>query len=367
MMENIDFDSGRLMGEMQKCLATLYTLSRYIPAFAELQEEYGPEEWNLDDDAEDFPVLRKALRRTLDEWYANTSPAEIVKTLTPFKYNPKLRPVLIHLRNWSRPKYKHYLESDHKGLPNDFAAPCPFLVMSDRRSNTSITKPVELTYGRTKIEVRNSLLRAEDGQLTVALLLLMRRSDCVVTEKTISFTTTREEIARTLDISNPWCETTRNRIWGGLTRLNDCRMTLTNAKGLRTLGGILSGARELEEDSDFQLRIHLDRDFITLFDEGYVALEPEIYFRLRPTLANLYLFLQRQRSFSEYGTLNPISIFKIYEYAGLGGIDPASKEDWYKRRIIKNSFSALAARRIITNRVVFTGDTVQIITIKSNE
>ena len=360
-MEYTYYDTGRLMGEMQKCLATLYTLSRYILEFAELQEEYGPEAWNLDDDDEEFPILRKALRRTLDEWYANTPPAEIVETLRPFKLMPKLRPALIHLRNWSRPKYRHYLESDHKGLPNDFAAPCPFLVISDRRSNTRITKPVVLTYGRTKIEVRNTLLRSEDGQLTVALLLLMRRSDCVLTEKTISFTTTREEIARTLDKRFPTHASTREAIWAGLTRLNDCRMTLTNAKGLRTLGGILSGASELVEDSDLQIRIHLDRDFITLFDEGYVALEPETYFSLRPTLANLYLFLQRQRSFSEYGTLNPVNIFKVYDYASLGGTNPDDKPKWRKRQTIKDAFEVLALRGVIVNKICYKGDTVTII------
>jgi hypothetical protein len=164
----------------------------------------------------------------------------------------------------------------------------------------------------------------------------------------MSFTTTYKEIAKVLGKKNPWAASTKEAVFKGLTRLNDCRMTLTNEKGLRTLGGILTGAREeLEEDSSLEIRIHLDRDFVELIDEGYTQLDPDIYFKSTPVQANLYLFLRHQREFSNNGRLErPISIFKIYEYAGLGGIN-SERPDKYKRRIIKKGLEGLKKRSII--------------------
>jgi hypothetical protein len=362
--QNNDFN------EVKKSFATLYNICKYIPGCEFVLDNY------LDDNGydnplipgyeEEWPKLTAEMdllaKEAFNNWLINASPKAITATLLPIRLTEKNRPFLVALKKIINPKYQYFLESDFKGLPKDFTAPTPFLVMEDTKDKHLLMRPLVREYGgKIRMEIRGTVLRAEDGQLTMALMILLGRKIPAISEKVISFTTTLEEIANVLGKKYPKKESTRNAIWNGLTRLNDCRITLTNAKGLRTLGGILNGARELEEDSNLEVRIHLDADFIRLYAEGYTNLDPNIYFPLKPTLANLYAFLQHQMSFNTTGTLAPISIFKIFDYAGLGGKKPKRKPVWYQRRVIRQALGTLYDLGIIHNQIVYKADQVSIV------
>jgi F0F1-type ATP synthase gamma subunit len=65
--------------------------------------------------------------------------------------------------------------------------------------------------------------------------------------------------------------------------------------------------------------------------------------------------------FNTMGTLNPISLFKMYDYAGLGGINPDSKPRWYKRQVIRHALEKLRKCGFIKNEVVYSNDLVSIV------
>ena len=124
-------------------------------------------------------------------------------------------------------------------------------------------------------------------------------------------------------------------------------MTLTNAKGLRTLGGILDGAQELNEDSNLEVDIYLDHHFVELIEEGYVSLDPEVYFKLPPREANLYMYLMRQQTFNTKGYLTPVGIGKVHDAAGLGGLHPERKTIRDIRAVLKKALHGLKKKGIV--------------------
>ncbi|NLT49695.1 MAG: hypothetical protein GXX85_02110 [Ignavibacteria bacterium] len=312
------------------------------------------------DDPESLQYVRKMVIKALWTWLAVSDYYEITATIAAVKSNPKLKAFLCTLRNLAPKEHNHLFDLTKNGMPNDFAIPTPFRVMP-KGAETHIRKSIYHGYGpNIKIEVRNSLMRAEDGKLTVALLNIAQNSPCEYSEKTISFTTNLTDIAKTLQKPNPYDEKTREAIWHGLTRINDCRMTLTNNRGLRTLGGIMAGANELEEDSNGDIRIHLDRDFVELLNEGYVKIDDNIYYKLSPAIANLYLFVlryafQQRECMDKYGNFEPISMDKLFDLAGLGNNEASSE---YKRKRIRMGLITLKYKGVIRSFSISTDDKV---------
>jgi hypothetical protein len=147
--------------------------------------------------------------------------------------------------------------------------------------------------------------------------------------------------------TNPYSESTRDAIWKSLERLRGVIITLTNRKGKRTLGGILDGAMELDENSSFDLEIFLDRTLIDMVKEGCASLDLEVYFKLPPKEANLYTYLQRQKTFNRYGFLSRVNIEKVYHVAGLGGLNSENKAKSQIRYELREILKKLQKKKII--------------------
>lgn len=308
--------------ELKSLLATMDQVSRKFPGCEKVRhtfaEFWGPSEWDVAE--EDLSEMRRYMAHFINRWLHDATEKDIAQRIR------RLPPVArIAIKDLVRPQYQHFFDRSYKGLPIDFAAPSPFLVMERKAGNWfPLNKPLIRKWGeegKIKISMLGTALKAEDGQLTYALLQILRTKKAEFTRKNIYFRTTRTEIAKAMYRRNPWDPDTREAIWDGLKRLRACVMELTNARGFRTIGGILDGARELEEDSAYEIGIYLDRNFIDLIEEGYVELEPEVFQKLSPREANLYKFLMHHESFNQSGYLKrPIGIAKVYDAAGLCGL-----------------------------------------------
>jgi hypothetical protein len=331
--------------EVRALLSTMNQVASRIPGCEFLASEYV-EKWTSNDATEEeLKEMRMDIKKPVHLWMKDEDEEKIVNVVKTL--HPACRSTLYGL---VRKQFRSFFESTYKALPNDFAAPTPFLVMERSAGNwIQLDKPIILKRGRTKIEIKGTALKAEDGWTTFALLLLTRQKKLEITRKNVYFRTTIIEIAKTmLKTSNPYSKSTRNAIWSSLERLRGSVLTLINPKGLRTLGGILDGAMELEEDSNLEVGIYLDRNFIELIDEGYIKLDPEIYFKLSPSQANLYAYLQRQESFNQYGCLNPVSIEKVIDASGLRGLHPENKTKSMKRCILKHALEGLQKKEVVS-------------------
>lgn len=336
--------------DTEKLIYTCYNVSQYIPGCTELIEYHDnlfTHKFDLESLDTTYQEILAEMRKGIKNWLEQADDLEIYKTLRPIRLNPELRKFLIALKilKLFPTKYRSFLESDNRGIPNDFVAPTPFLVMPKQAKDIALTKPLVRICGQTKIEIRGSVMRAEDQNLVSVLLMLCNKQAVKITEQTIGFRTSYKQIAEELRKKQPQSTSTKNGIFAGLTRIDTCRLTLTNIKGLRTLGGIITKVKELETKNGLELLIYLDRDFIKLVDEGFVKTDPETDFSLSPTQLNLFKYFQRQKLFKLKGVLMPVSIYKVFDYAGLGGIE--EKEKAYQRRILRKTLQELQDRRLI--------------------
>jgi hypothetical protein len=332
--------------EVKASYATLYNVSRYLPSCRHLTDDYvdilSPtykDSWTeLRQEMEDLA------KEYINYWLMNENPKVIAETLRPLQQTRRLRSILSILRTLALPEYQIYFDSDFKAIPNSFAMPSPFFVLSNKDKFVPITKTIIRKCGETTLEINGILLRAEDAQLTHALMFLMRRKLDKITEDGIHFTTSEVEIAKVMNKSNPYDKSTKQTTKEGLERLRGCVLTLTNAKGQWMIGGILNKATKMDKH---EIKIVLDKDFIDLLEMGYVGLDPEIHFRLSPADANIYRYLMRQQSFNTFGTLSKRYNRKMYEHAGLGGIDPERHSDSYIRYVLKRRLQNLQNEKLL--------------------
>ena len=341
--------------KLKRLHSTAYTLDKYIPMPEELiysdlwSYYYSLKESQRKEDFSDADVkeVRKIFKRYICRWLKAAPEEDIITLKTNLIYEGKMI-VLKVLHEIVPRKYKGFFESEDQAFPNDFAAPTLFLVMERKTKDCFISsnQPLIRRYGNTRLKISGTVLKAEDGKLTFALLRIMRRKKTEVTKKYISFKTTLIEISKELKKSNPWAA--KDAIWYGLKRLRQCHIDLRNEKGKIFSGGILDEAMELDEDSQEIVAIFLDLNFVKLFSGGYVSLDYDIYAKLRPTAANLYVFLMRQKSFKQSGRLRPWGINKIYTAAGLGGVNPNRHNLSYKRFQLKKALGILKETGIIT-------------------
>ncbi|MBN2611766.1 MAG: hypothetical protein JXB00_09455 [Bacteroidales bacterium] len=340
--------------ELEKRLTTLYHVSKHIPGCAELSNDFA-DCWSpaFKDDPNVIEEIDIALGEEINNWVQQNedNPETISKILHPLRVNKKLRPVLFTLKALAHVDYKHYFDSDYKGLPTALAAPVPFFpINSNEGKFIMLSKPVIKKYGNnTEMKISGMAMRSDDIKTIFALLQLMKDKRTYFTRKNLSFFVTIKEIGEQMQISNPSCETTRDAIWNSLERIRSCTIMITNEKGRRKLGGIIDGAQDLEEDSKLEIEIFFDRSFIELINLGYVSFNPKIIYSLRGRELNLYYYLQRQREFNTYGTygkLNPIGIFKIWDYANLDGVNKESSAA-NKRFYLKKALEGLQKHGVI--------------------
>jgi hypothetical protein len=349
MESDRDRYGGHNEGEHYPLLNTLYQMQTKI-------HYQGYENLNLYDkwadlrteepEDSDIPEIERDITFFIRRWCIEAPEKEIVRDISNLHGAARNT-----LRRLAPERFKGFFEDVIRGLPNQVTAPTPFLVIgTDQGSWFGIKKPIVLRYGKTSIKVQGTALKAQDGQLTFALLRMVKRKKIIRQEKTISFQTTVTEIAKVLLKKNPYDHNVHETIWSGLERLRGCVLTLTDEKGLRTLGGILSSAQELKDhDHDGVgkgLTIYLDRDFLNLFEDGFTGLDPDIYFNLSPKEANLYLYLQRQQVFNQGKVLHGKGIEHIYKTAGLGGLNLKKKTALDMHRELDKTLCGLQQKKV---------------------
>lgn len=342
--------------KVKKYLATIDAVGRKIPDCGQLVYEYTdfwiPDQFNSYDDANEcISNIKKDIRINVGNWLKNTNDKDIiivVKTLRPVT-----RKALLDILP---SKYHNFFRFDYGEMPNDLAAPTPFLCINRNQGNwIPIKKPIIRRYGSTTIEIKGVVLTAYDGQVTIALLQLRKQKKCKYTKKNISYVTRLVEIAKTLQASNPWSHSVLDAIWSSLQRLRKAVITITNKKGKRRLGGIIDRACKIEEDDNLDLEIVLDRTLIDLIDVGCATVDPDIYFNLPPKASNLYVYLRRQLTFNRGGYLKPIGIDKIYYYAGLGGIDSNKKSLSLIKSDLKKTLDQLVRAGVVYKYGIIDG------------
>ena len=287
-------------------------------------------------------------------WCKVTEEKEIVRILATISEK-----AMYTLHELSPVQFKGFFKPEYEGLPNEFACPTPFLVINRNEGAWSpLKKPLILRYGKTKIKIMGTALHSEDGQLCYALLCLSKskirkRPD----NNTVAYRTTLTEIGIEMMKGNPYAFDTQNAIWHGLERLRACSITITGPDGLRSLGGILNSAKELKTDeSGEKIDIFLDRDFVELVEMGYTKIDPKLYFKMSPRQANLYLYLQRQKSFNTAGRLRAINIEKVYTAAGMGGLSPELKTPREMEKELRQTLERLVAKKVVKSFKIFHGN-----------
>jgi hypothetical protein len=322
---------------VKRSYATLYSICQYIPNCKSILQNYLDE--NEYDNPlipgyyEQWPELTEEMdllsKQAFNKWLSVESPEIIVQTLLPIRLTEKHRPFLMALKALADSEYKFYLESDNCNISRNFAAPSPFFVLPNTIEFVYLSKTIVIPYGEGTMEIDGMVMKAEDCQLLYSLMEVahsrLKRSD----EYGIHFSINIVDLAKARQKSNPWALSTQQAIRNGLKRLRGCVLTYDNGKGQWMIGGILNKATKIDDN---EIKIILDRDYIDLLEMGYVDLNPDVYLKLPPLEANLYKYLRLQATFRNDKTLSKRINRKLYEVAGLGGIDSKSRTDSYIKR-----------------------------------
>jgi|GEM_PF-2116584 len=338
-----------LWKNLEPLLATIDQVSQKIPGCESLCSDYE-DYWTpgvaKDVREQELEDIRRDVKLKVHLWLKRTPAEQII--LVVKSLHPAAR---IYLCQLVRAAFKGFFEFDYKGLPNAVVVPSTFPVMKRTKKTAELIpleRPLIRKYGETTVTISGHTTKSEDGQLAFALLLLMRQKKPIFTEKNITFQTSLTELANTMLKSNPYHEPTRKVIWNGLRRLRSVVLDIAKFRKInRYIGGILDGARKLEEDKNGEITVYLDRVFVELIDEGFVKLVPRILFNLNPTETNLYEFLMHQKTFNQFGYLNKISMMKVWDYAGLAGIDDKPQAKSYIRSRLKKGLDGLKAKSVI--------------------
>ena len=341
-MERTKFNDSNIKASY----ATLYNVSQHIPGSKNIADSYCDVLSPSYED--DWPELIQEMdtksKTVINTWLIKEDPKIIIEVLRPLQLTKKSRSKLAILKALAIPRFKFYFDSDFKAIPNSFAMPSPFFVVDNKDKNTTTSKTIIRKCGNTTLEIDGPILHAKDAQLTHALIFLMRRNLVKVTEDGVHFTTNEVEIAKVLLKRNPYDPIIKQNIKEGLKRLRGCVLTLVNDKGQWMIGGILNKATKIDEH---EVKIILDIDFINLLELGYIELDPKIHFKLSPATANVYRYLMRQKSFNTFGTLSKRHNRKLYETAGMGGIDPDRHTDAYIRFVLKAKLQDLKNKGLL--------------------
>jgi hypothetical protein len=342
---------------IQRLPATIYNLRDYIPGCKDLYDEHEEDKARLYDDPSS---LLEDFRELILQWLHETSDKEIIATVSPIHPAAK-----IFVHSILPKKYRRFFRvSSPAGIPNDFVAPTPFLVMRHREGinqkmiDGSVVRwfpippgtSLNLKYGKTRMQVRGTALEARDMVVTLALFLLAEKKVEPPYADPICFETDHAELAKTMCAKNPRDPTIHKANWGSLWRLHEVHIDFKNKKGGFVFGGILNKLKRLEEDSAGNIGIYLDRDFYELINDGFVR-PPDLraFFKLPSKERNLYMYLMRQKSFNQLGRLYGIDVRKVYRTAGLGGIHPGRKSMAHINRTLKRTLTGLQEKNLLVD------------------
>jgi hypothetical protein len=181
--------------QIEPLLATLDQVARQIPGCEHLRGKYRDlwsPRWSHHID-ENCKEIRTDIRRSVCRWIRNASEEDIVETVQ--RLHPAARKALIKIIPL---RHRGFFEFERGMMPNELAAPSPFLVINRRQGSwIPLREPIVRKYGSTRMEIKGVAVTPDDGKTMMALLQLRKQKKCGVTKKNISFTTSLTEIAQT--------------------------------------------------------------------------------------------------------------------------------------------------------------------------
>jgi hypothetical protein len=344
-----------------KVLASCRTLSRHVPGLSDLEQ--FPDAWsdhvNRQADVIDAEDLHDNIRDIVAGYFETTSPEEIAADLAPLRSDPRLKAALIHLKGFAAEEHHIYFGANVKGVPAQFCRTNlpAFAVNRNQGREIRLYNPITKTTGTTTLIIEHSALYSYDLKTITAMSEVMRDKPQVIHgDAFVSFTTSKAEIAKEMGYSNPHAENVGNAIWNSLKRMRACTLTWKTGK-TEIIGGIISKARALEEDSSYNIEIYLDADFLKLYKYGYALPDKRAIYDMRGRELNMYFFLLGQIDYTTKGTYTN-NIFTVWDRAGLDmpGSNKPERKKRYEFRQLMERCKALG----IVGRYSIRGDLLRI-------
>jgi len=314
---------------LKTTLSRLYIISQAIPALGSLYKGWS-EEWHgmQDDDnkqeAETAKEVREEIKSELNKWLDTAEIEEIIHCLTKLKTVVKQRGSLKMIKEMAGHQYKWMFDSDSKLIPADTFRPVIFFPVrrkTDPETGRTLVhhlkKPIVKYFRGGKLTIKSILPTTRALKTLTALVYIMKNTVPEVTRKYYSFVTSKEEILKIKGIKHP-SQTSREAIWNDFEEL--CSVVLEiEWKGKRFLGSILDGSRtELEENSAGELEIFINRDFMQLYESGYLELDIKTIHALSDKELNLIGWLKAKKPFNSGQTIR-VGIRNLYDWANLNG------------------------------------------------
>lgn len=310
-MEYSEYTLG--MTEEQKWLVSAQNIARVMPYCEDITDNY---DWHIDDEC--IIELQRDLRRRIRYAIKNSSEKEIVEAVK--RLNPAARR---HLAEIMPIQYRGFFEFEGGQLPIALGCPIPFLPLEKRYGvNFQITKPIKKQFGNNTWEIRGTLCNPEAGKVWIALNQIRKRRYNEVIEGTIlHYRTTLKEICQELGKGKPGASNVQECIIHSLEQLRGISITWRNGKQFY-IGGLIHSATNVREDDERNINIYQDRFFIDQMIDQFIGItNTNIYYSLRGKGANLYLFLNRFKSFNQYNWFDSktyhLKYTDVYNLAGL--------------------------------------------------
>jgi len=340
-MKRTDTPTKRKISHAGEWITTAYHLSKKIPHCETLQDFWI--DWSAWDDDRLIPDIKKEIQRYMNNAFDQMESEQIAEAILPIRANKKFRYAIIpKIRPLLKKRYRMFLDSDNKILPQAFGIIVPFIV---DRTSTGVELPIEKSAGNTRLFLNKSMLKAEDGQLWVALGRIMRSKICETTREGVYFKTDEIEINKTMKKSQPHVK--RPSIMNGLRRLRSCELTIVRG-GVTIITGLITKIKINRTSKHNNIEVMIDRDFLESLDKhGYIDIDPDVSFELSPAVHNLYVWLRNQDGFKKFKKIPKIDNRKLYERIGYGGKTPEQNPDWRVRETLKNILKTAKKHKLI--------------------
>ncbi len=313
-----------------KWMNTARHLSKVIPNCETLaNDRYGWKE-QCDESHHIIPTIKKAIKQSVSEWIRSTSAQEVIDTVKQINL-----PARKHLVKVLPIQYRGFFEYQGGQFPIELSCPIPFFPYEKRLGEKVHVSKIVMEYGETRIIVSHILCKPDDLKGWVALNQIRKRGLCKVTEgeDAIIIRTSFADIAKELGIINPWDKNVRKGIREMLDRLRTMSLSWEKGKGKNMKfhdGGLLHLTTNLDEDTDGNLKILMDRFFTDLLMPQFNGFDEKVLFNLSGRQVNLYIYLNRDMAFNKFGEFNSRnfnqSYIDVYRNASLHSPAPISKQ-----------------------------------------
>lgn len=329
--------STKYLSEPEKLLSTFHTLNRRFPQYPGIADLDGYDwaEYRSDDD-DTLSDLEEAFEEHLNKFLELASDSQIRRFFMSLRNEEKLQPAKIHVRNTIPDKFEKYGPKRLKGVPRSFTTPL-FPFPSVRRNSGAmlqLSKPLIKNSDGTSLTVKNVALFPRDMKTLVALTEIMKRQPLESYGSAfISFRTTITDILEEMGVSNPRAKAVRDGLWNSLERMRSCTITWADKKGRRNTGGILSKARELEEDSSLEVEIFLDVDFLKIYKGGFSNLDKKALYHMSDREIVMYMFFDGKLRYKQTGKFN-IDVLELYDQITIE-MDGTNRPEYKKRYQMK--------------------------------